>query len=163
MSRINYDTDVLKHFVRADGWLAACQYRDRRVRKAIRDNRRLQPLTYFTFCASSAIDFMLERAKVLKRDKKSGRLENVYFCEADDLEFQKIVNLIGGAAEAGFMERFENFVLCEDDHITEDRHQLDPADKVPDEASICQRFAYKALHKRFLKLFPFDVINLDLY
>jgi hypothetical protein len=163
MSRINYDEDVTKHYVRYDGWLDAFRYRQKQVKRAINGNRRTAPLSYFTFCASSAIDvFMLERAKLLRRDKKTGRLEHVYYCEAEEREFQRIANLIG-SAEAGFMEKFEDFVLFEDDRHTRGKHGLDPKKKVPDDPKIRRRIACKELHERFLELFPFDVINLDLY
>ncbi|WP_165226413.1 hypothetical protein [Aquisphaera insulae] len=163
MSRIDYDTDIVKHFVRYDGWLQALKYRHQAVRRAINGKRRTQPMNYFTFCASSAIDvFMLERAKLLKRDRSSGRLENVYYCEADEQEFAKIASLLG-SGEAGFMEKFEDFVLFRDDNHTRGKSRLDPSEKVPDDSSIRRKFACKALHEKFVGLFPFDVINLDLF
>src|SRR5262249_25642371 len=118
MSQIDYDNDVIKHHVRLDGWLKAYEYRSKQVRRATNGGRRSRPLTYFTFCASNAIDiFMLERAKLIRREKKSSRVENVYFCESKEEDFQKIVSLLG-SAEAGFMEQFEEFVLFQDDENT---------------------------------------------
>lgn len=163
MSRINYDTDIVKHYVRYNGWLKAFTDRSKSVRAARNGGRRTLPLKYFTFCASSAIDvFMLEKAKLLKRDKESGRLENVFFCEKDEEEFATISNLIG-SAEAGFMEAFEDFVLFKDDKHTKGKADYDPTKAVPDEASVRRKFACKKIHIRFLECFPFDVINLDLY
>lgn len=163
MTRINYDTDVTKHYVRSDGWLEAFKFRNRRVRRAIVGGRRTQPLTYFTFFASSDIDvFMLERAKLIKRDKDSGRLEYIYYCDADEQEFARIASLIG-SGEAGFMERFESFVLFKDNRHTRGRTEFDPTESIPDDAAIRRTFGCKALHDKFVSLFPFDVINLDFY
>jgi len=162
MSRIDYEKDEIKHFVRFDGWLEAFKYRSKRVRRAINGEQRTQPLSYFTFCASSAIDvFMLERAGLLRRDKKSDRLDHVYYCECEEREFQTIANLIG-SSDAGFMEQFEEFVLFKDDNRTRGKQGPDPLKKVPD-AELRRKFLCKSLHRKFLDLFPFDVINLDLY
>jgi hypothetical protein len=163
MSRIDYDTDIVKHFVRFDGWLGAFRYRHKKVRGALNGGRRSVPLRYFTFCASSAIDiFMLERAKLLKRNNVSGRLEHVYFCEADDQEFARIARLLG-SSEAGFLESFEEFVLFKDDRHTLGKSNFDPSERVSDDPRVRRKFACKALHQNFVSLFPFDVINLDLF
>ncbi len=143
MSRIDYDSDITKHYVRFDGWLDAFKDRHKLVKRQINGGRRSLPLNYFTFCASSAIDvFMLERAKLLKREKVSGRLEQVYYCEADEREFVKIASLIG-SREAGFLESFEDFVLFRDDKHTRGKASFDPAEHVPDSSDIRRKFACK--------------------
>jgi hypothetical protein len=163
MKRFDYETDVVKHFVRYEGWLAAVKERKKLVKAAIDARKRKQGLSYFTFCASSAIDvFMLERVNILRRDTKTQRLKGVHFCEAEPPEFLKIANLIG-SADSGFMENFEDFVLFEDDRDTRGKSEYDPTLAVPDVANVRRKFNCKRMHHQFLDLHPFDVINLDLY
>jgi len=163
MSRIDYETDITKHFVRTDGCLDAFRYRNRKIKSAIRGKRRHVPISYFTFCAASAIDvFMLEQNGLIARERRSGRLEHVYFCECDEVEFSKISNLIG-SADAGFMEKFEDFVLFEDNDTTKGKDGFDDREKVSSDPSIRRKFSCKALQRRFIELFPFDVLNLDFY
>lgn len=160
--RIDYDTDPIKHFVRYDGWLEACRLQHRNVQSAIRAGRRKQPFSYFTFCASNAIDvFMLEKAGLLRRDEESGRLNHIYFCEKDDREFEQVVNLIK-SDEAGFKGDFKKFVLFEDSEVTLGKDEYDIQEEIPN-PRIRESFYHKRLHKRFRNLFPLDVINLDPY
>lgn len=161
--RIDYDTDVVKHLVRYEGWLHAVKERKKLVVAAQQAKKRDQGLTYFTFCASSAIDvFMLEKVNLLRRDPKTDRLKNVYFCEGEEVEFMKIANMIG-STDAGFMEIFEDFVLFQDDQHTRGLNEYDPSRPVPNAAEIRRKFNCKRMHRQFLELHPFDVINLDLY
>jgi|GEM_PF-6223238 len=160
--RIDYDSDPIKHYVRYDGWLEAFRYQHDRVDTAIRDKRRKQPFTYFTFCASNAIDvFMLEKEGFLVRDEASGRLNHVYFCEKDDGEFAQIVNLIK-SEQAGLNGDFKEIVLFEDDDDTHGKDAVDMEGRTPDKA-VRDKFRYKELHRRFRNLFPLDVINLDVH
>ncbi len=163
MKRVDYETDVVKHFVRHQGWLVAVKERKKHVKAAIDARKRKQGLSYFTFCASSAIDvFMLERANILRRDPKTQRLKGVYFCEAETPEFLKIASLIG-SSDSGFMEKFEDFVLFEDDRDTRGITEYDPTLAVPDLANVRRKINCKRMCQQFLDLHPFDVINLDLY
>src|SRR4051794_5685069 len=140
MKRFDYETDVVKHFVRHEGWLAAVKERKKLVKAAIDAGKRKRGLSYFTFCASSAIDvFMLERVNILRRDPKTQRLKGVYFCEDTPTEFLKIANLIG-SSDSGFMEKFEDFVLFEDDRDTRGKTEYDPALAVPDVANVRRKF-----------------------
>lgn len=163
MKRIEYDKDIVKHFVRHYGWLAAVRERKSLVNAAIAAGERESTLSYFTFCASSAVDvFMLEQANLVRRDRKTDRLRGVYFCESDPNEFMKIAGLIG-SQEAGFQERFEEFVLFQDDKHTLGKVDHDPALAIPNASEVRRKFTCKKMHQRFLDLHPFDVINLDLY
>ena len=152
--RINYETDPLKHYVRRHGWLTATKQQ----KQAIRNRSKRIPLRYFTFCAAEAIDvFMLEREGILGRSGDTGRLEGVYFCEADDKSFGTIADLIG-SPEQGFQGQFEKIVLFEDDEETEGRTLTDE-DFYP--SNIRRKLRDKDAHQRLRAAFPFDIINLD--
>lgn len=162
MTRIDYDTDVFKHYVRKQGWLEECIFRQKQVLRDLRAGRRTQPFTYFTFCASNAIDvFMLEQAGLLRRDAKTRRLENVYFCEYEQSEFERIVTRIG-SSEGGFLGDFKEFVLFADSKDTKGKDRISDGEEVPD-VKVREKFRNKELYNRFRSLFPLDVINLDPY
>lgn len=157
MTDIDYATDVLKHYVRKNGWLPAC----REQRGAVSPSKQ-NPLRYFTFCAAEAIDvFMLERAGILRRSNDNGRLESVFFCERDEEVFGKIARLIG-SPDQGFQGEFEDIVLFEEDEDTRERelysnrNEFFPAD-------VRKKLRHKDAHQRLRDAFPFDVINLDLF
>ena len=61
---------------------------------------------------------MLEREGILNRSEQTGRLEGVYFCEADPDKFGVIADLIG-SPEQGFQGEFEKIVLFKDDDDTQ--------------------------------------------
>lgn len=157
MSGIDYATDVLKHYVRRNGWLPACQEQ----RSAVKPSKQ-NPLRYFTFCAAEAIDvFMLERAGILKRSEESGRLESVFFCERYPEAFGKIAGLIG-SPEQGFQGEFEKIVLFEEDEDTRERELVSEADEYFS-ADVRKKLRYKDANRRLKQAFPFDVINLDVF
>src|SRR5438309_1955133 len=80
--RLNYETDVIKHYVRLVGWLPASNQR----KSAVGSGR---PVRYFTFCAASAVDvFMLEREEVIRRNVEDGVLQETYYCEFDPPDFR---------------------------------------------------------------------------
>ena len=159
MPHIDYRKDVPKHYVRKYGWLPA----SKKQKQAIKKRSKKIPLRYFTFCAAEAIDvFMLEREQILQRSELTGRLENVYFCEKDQAAFGKIADLIG-SPEQGFEGDFAKIVLFEDD---EDTSGLSLEDDIPySEISeaVHKKLRYKDAHHRFCRVFPFDIINLDVF
>ena len=156
MSHINFETDLLKHYVRRYGWLKATKQQERAISKRSKGI----PLRYFTFCAADAIDvFMLEREGIVKRSEKTGRLEGVYFCEKDPEPFGRIADLIG-SPQQGFQGAFEKIVLFEDDEETrgktlEDEHPYTP--------EVREKLRYKDAHHRLHEASPFDIINLDVF
>ena len=155
MSYINFERDLLKHYVRRYGWLGATKQQ----KHAIRGRSKSIPLRYFTFCAEAAIDvFMLVHEGIIERSEQTGRLEGVYFCEQDDSKFGIIADLIGSPAQ-GFPGPFEKIVLFEDDEETEGRTLEDDLPYTSD--SLNKKLRYKDAHCRLRKAFPFDVINLD--
>lgn len=149
--RINYETDVVKHYVRLNGWLPSCRRRKTKVKR--------RPFRYFTFCAASAVDvFMLERDGILKRTQE-GLLEATYFCEQDAEQFEEIVNLIGTRGQ-GLLGKFEEIVLFKETSETNGRTYLDPGpDKITD--ILRRQLQIKDKHQQLVAAFPFDVINLD--
>lgn len=158
MARIDFKTDIPKHFVRKYGWLPACQNQLIACRKKRYLNN--YPLRYFTFCAAEAIDvFMLEREGILKRSDETGRLQGVYFCEQDAKDFGIIADLIG-SPEQGFRGELEKIVLFEDDNDTKGK-SLEDIEPYPPE--IRKKLNFKDAHNRLRRAFPFDIINLDVY
>ena len=158
MSHINYEDDLLKHYVRTDGWLAAAQQQKRAIR---RRSKRI-PLRYFTFCAAEAIDvFMLERAGILERAAGTGYLEGVYFCEKNSEHFGKIADFIG-SPEQGFRGEFEEIVLFKEDAETSGKTWLEEGEN-PHSPEIREKLQVKDTHLRLKEAFPFDIVNLDVF
>lgn len=156
MMHINFEKDLLKHYVRTRGWLAAAKNQ----KNAIRKRSKRIPLRYFTFCAVDAIDvFMFEREGILKRSEETGILDAVYFCERDLENFGLIANLIG-SREQGFPGPFEKIVLFKDDDETEGKTFDDDNFHTAD---LREKLRYKDAHCRLRKAFPFDIINLDVF
>ena len=154
MMHINFEEDILKHFVRTHGWLAAAKNQ----KQAIKNRSKRIPLRYFTFCAAEAIDVcMLEREGILVRSKKTGHLEGVYFCEKDPQDFIRIAGLIGLEAQ-GFLGEFEKIVLFKDDQDTLGK-KFGDGNYYPSE--IRTKLICKDAHHRLRDAFPFDIINLD--
>ena len=61
-----YEDDLLKHYVRINGWLPLCKERhDSLQGRAAKLRRRLR---YFTFCSVNAVDvLMLDVANIINR------------------------------------------------------------------------------------------------
>jgi hypothetical protein len=161
MANIDYTTDLLKHYVRRDGWLPASRAQLGTISGTRRRQIRKLPLRYFTFCASDAIDvFMLENEGLLTRDEHTGRLDGVFFCEHKEKDFGIIADLIG-SPEQGFLGKFEDIVLFEEDEDTGDRTLLD--EDLAYSLEVRRKLRVKDAHIRLKNSFPFDIINLDVY
>lgn len=156
---IDWDSDVPKHFVRTKGWLPGCGHQYRLVKSQRRRGRRV-PFKYFTFCGSKAVDvFMLERAGILKRSEKTGRLQGVYFCEQLPDDFHDTQVLLGADA-VGFLGNFEQICLFENGSDTEGRRLTDSEAEYY-EAPVREKLKVKEAHLGFIDSSPYDVINLD--
>jgi len=154
ISRINYDVDIAKHFVRLNGWLPAAGYRASRV-GANRDPK------YLTFCAANAIDvFLLEQEGHVKRDPKTSRLNSVYFCERTPDDFGTISSLIGSGHQ-GFLGDFAEIVLFEDTQATVGRN-LGESGEYGRDTNLRHQLRIKEVNKRLKGSFPFDILNLDI-
>ena len=154
-TKLDWDTDVVKHYVRRFGWLPAASDQFAASKNANRDPR------YFTFCASNALDvFLFLNEGVLKRDPETDVVSNTYFCEARPDEFNRISQLIG-AHEQGFLGEFHDIILFEDDNRTLGKDIND--DKQRFSGEVRRRLNTKERHQNFKASIPFDVINLDVY
>ena len=84
-TKLDWDADVPKHYVRRFAWLPAAAAQFQASRSAYRDP------SYFTFCASNAIDvFLFLKEGVISRAPATDVVLNTYFCEARDVEFNRI-------------------------------------------------------------------------
>ena len=154
---IDYDSDLVKHFIRTDGWLPVC----RRRLKAIR-NEQPRRLRYFTFCAVGAVDvLMLDVANVVKRSA-ANKFNTVVFFGRDGESIVQTEKSIPGAI--GFPGNFIKVVLLADpdETLLEDGDPLESPENEPDEADVRRTQVNLSIKQGFIRQFPFDVINLDL-
>lgn len=150
--RLDYDTDLVKHYVRLVGWLPAIRHRAARVGE--------RNLRYLTFCAAKAIDvFLLEMEDLISRDPETGRLIDIYYCEREAEDFASIATLIGSAAQ-GFLGDFADIVLFQTPPELENAN-LDELDHLPRDSIRRHQLHLKDSNNRLRDAFPFDVINLD--
>ena len=154
-TKLDWDMDVVKHYVRRFGWLPAASDQFAASRDANRDPK------YFTFCASNALDvFLFLNEGVLSRDPETDVVSNTYYCEAKPDEFNRISQLVG-AHEQGFLGDFHDMILFEDDDSTRGRKLSDAGQRYTGE--VRRRLNVKERHQNFRASIPFDVINLDVY
>lgn len=158
--KLNYNTDPVKHFVRAKGWLPAFRTIKNFVDREVREKKRTERCKYLTFCAVQAVDvFMLEQSRYIHRDTNTKRLNNVYFCETELESFSAIKQMIG-AADNGFYGDFKKIVLQD---IEEDLGGGDDPFDEPSSEEDREKLRLKSVKKQLISVFPFDVINLDFY
>jgi len=155
---IDYENDLLKHFVRTNGWLPVCERRLKAIRQ--KQDRRLR---YFTFCAVQAIDvLMLDVAKVIRRSETK-RFDTVFFFDKDESSVFETRKRIPGAI--GFPGNFVEVVLLDepdDAALIEDYEPLNAPENEEDDASVNAALLARDQRAKFIKSFPFDVVNLDL-
>ena len=154
-TKLHWDTDVVKHYVRKYGWLPAAKMQ---AQAALNSGRSPK---YLSFCASEAVDiFLFLREGILKRNADTNVIERTYFCEDDPTDFGIISQLIG-AHEQGFYGNFQEMILFEDDDTTQGLALNDIANRYSSE--IRSKLSIKDRHQRFRSMVPFDIINLDPY
>jgi len=157
---LNYNTDIIKHYVRYHGWLKPFKTIVNHIDGLIKRGQRADKCKYLTFCAVQAIDvFMFEQLKYLYRNENSKRLENVYYCENDEQSFSIIQRLIG-SSDQGFFGDFKKIVLLKESDVIV--NSADPFDE-PETAEEREKLRLLGVKKSLVAKFPFDVINLDLY
>ncbi|HWZ42487.1 MAG TPA: hypothetical protein VNW97_03380 [Candidatus Saccharimonadales bacterium] len=154
-----FENCPLKHFVRIHGWLPA----GRRRLKHLQSQRKSRRLRYFTFCAAGAIDvLMLDIANIVRRST-SGKFDSVVFFDKNPEAVNETQKNIPGSN--GFPADFTSLVLATD---PEEDNLLDAA--AVDEWNVSEpdtrenRLKQNLLRqrRRFMGLFPFDIVNLDL-
>ena len=124
-TKVDWNTDVEKHYVRRRAWLPAATAQVEASRNSGRDPN------YLTFCAAEAIDvFLFLKEGVLTRDPTTDVVVNTYFCEKKDDQFSRIAQLLG-AHEPGFLGDFADMILFEDDEETRNADLSDTANAVP--------------------------------
>lgn len=154
-TRLDWDVDVTKHYVRREAWLPAAIEQVEASRQSGREPK------YLTFCAANAIDvFLFLKEGVISRDEQTDVVQNTYFCEKFPEEFNEISQLIG-AHEQGFLGDFNDIVLFEDDEDTQGLDYDDTAQLYP--RDLRRRLDTKKKHQRFRNAGPFDVLNLDIF
>jgi len=156
-----FEDCLLKHHIRTEAWLPLCKKRLQNIRATSRP--RVRRLRYFTFCAVGAIDvLMLDVAKVITRSD-IGKFDTVFFFDRKPELVIETQKRIPGAI--GFPSDFVGTVLLNDpdDECLEDGEDpLISPEIQPDELKTRRSQLQCAERKRFIRSFPFDVINLDL-
>jgi len=167
MGTFKYERDLLKHFIRTDGWLPLCRQRRRTIRHKV-TAKNLRDLRYFTFCAAGAIDvLMLDVHNVLNPTDQG--FETVVFFDKDQESVIETQTRIPGAV--GFVGDFIKLVTALDSDDGPDIERLidgegqdflaSPEEK-QDTATVRGEARDREQLRRFFERFPFDVINLDL-
>lgn len=149
-----YEDDLLKHYVRVNGWLPLCRERREQLKKrAAKLQRRLR---YFTFCSVNAVDvLMLDVAKVITLSTED-RFDTVYFFDrTPDLVAQTQLRIPGSI---GFVGSFVETVL----EPVAGNDPLSAPTAESDTAEVRKKQTLAATKLDFIRSFPFDVLNLDL-
>ena len=153
-TRIDWDADVSKHYVRRRAWLPAALAQVEASRRSGRQPK------YLTFCAANAIDvFLFLKEGVISRDRHTDVVQDTYFCERYDEEFNEISQLIG-AHEQGFLGDFKDIVLYQDDEETRCLDYDDATQRFS--RSVRGRLDTRKKQRRLKNLAPFDLLNLDI-
>jgi hypothetical protein len=156
-----FEDDLLKHYVRVNGWLPACKYRVSAMRKET-GPKKARRLRYFTFCAVGAIDvLMLDVYKILQSG--SSGFDTVVFFDKTPEDVDATIQRIPGAN--GFPGDFVEVVLSGEMlnapvHLAAD--SLLAPENESDSKEVWRRQHLHAMRHDFTQCFPFDVINLDL-
>lgn len=156
-----FEDCLLKHHIRREAWLPLCKKRLQNIRAA--SGSRARRLRYFTFCAVGAMDvLMLDVAKVIARSDV-GKFDTVFFFDKKPELVIETQKRIPGAI--GFPGDFVSTVLLNgpDEECLEDGEEpLISPEIEPDELRTRRSQLQCAERNRFIRSFPFDVINLDL-
>jgi hypothetical protein len=151
-----FETCLLKHHVRVNGWLPRCAARLKDIQ-----SQRPRRLRYFTFCAIGAVDvLMLDVARIIRMSGQQ-RFDTVVFFDKDSEAVNETLKRIRGSI--GFNGKFTDIVLM-------DIHAARPGDasNLTSATNDEDNFATRALQRDrqqqsdFVNCFPFDIINLDL-
>jgi len=158
-SLFRYEDDLLKHYVRTVAWLPLCSRRLSTVRAGKRPEA-FKRLRYFTFCAVGAVDvLMLDIARVLRQ--KNDRFDSVVFFDATPEDIIETQKRIPGAI--GFPGKFADIVLLEDPDEDSVIDGLESPAETPESRLGRDLQRRLTMRRDFIRTFPFDVLNLDLY
>jgi hypothetical protein len=151
-----FETCLLKHHVRVNGWLPRCAARLRAVK-----DQKPRRIRYFTFCAIGAVDvLMLNVANIVQMSTKR-KFDTVVFFDKDADAVNETLKRIPGSV--GFNGKFTEIVLM-DPHavLPVGTDNLTSATEDEDTLEIRSIQRDRQQHADFIKRFPFDIINLDL-
>jgi hypothetical protein len=158
-----YEDCPLKHYIRTQLWVPICKNRKNIVKSTGTKRARERRLRYFTFCAAGAIDVLtLDVERVINPSEK-GWFDVVCFFDRNEEYVLEAQKRIPGAI--GFPGNFTKIVLLQDPQEDEVVDEVAPLLSPKDEADTLQthqRQLELAQRRRFIKQFPFDIINLDL-
>jgi hypothetical protein len=171
MGTFKYERDLLKHFIRTDGWLPLCRQRRKKIRYKV-TAKNLRDLRYFTFCAVGAIDVLMLDVNNILNPTQQG-FETVVFFDKDRESVIETQTRIPGSV--GFVGDFVKLVTSldpDDDPIQDDVQRLIEGEgegdflaspeAEPDTADVREQKRDREQLRQFVDRFPFDVINLDL-
>lgn len=156
-----FESCLMKHYVRREGWLPACKERLLEIQGKQDKNR--PRLKYFTFCATGAIDVVMLDLEKVVRASGAGAFDTVYYFDVDDAQVARTRESIPGAI--GFPGDFVDIVLAEDpleSQVTDVVSSLEPPVEETFTRHTREQIRRLAIRREFIKAFPFDVINLDL-
>lgn len=166
MGIFKYERDLLKHFIRTDGWLPLCRQRRKAIRSKVKSKNQ-RDLRYFTFCAVGAIDvLMLDVNNILNPTERG--FETVAFFDTNRESVIETQTRIPGSV--GFVGDFVKLVTSLDGDDDPEIERLiegegdflaSPATEL-DTAEVRGERRDREQLKQFFERFPFDVINLDL-
>jgi hypothetical protein len=151
-----FETCLLKHHVRVNGWLPRCEARLQDVRATGKPRR----LRYFTFCAVGAVDvLMLDVARIVKMSDQR-KFDTVVFFDKDTDHVNETLKRIPGSI--GFNGVFTDVVLLDLHAGAVAADTL--SSEITDEDTLQTRKSQRDRdqHLGFIKQFPFDIVNLDL-
>jgi hypothetical protein len=158
-----HEDDLLKHYVRIDGWRPLCRNRLRTIREATPRRSTPRRLRYFTFCAVGAIDvLMLDVAKIIRRSANK-KFDTVFFFDRTNEYVIETQKRIPGAI--GFPGDFVDLILrddAEDEIVLDVNAPLEPPAEREDLHDVRSNQIQASIRRQFINSFPFDVINLDL-
>ena len=163
---VDYSTDLLKHYVRYNGWLPFCRGRKQLLAKSQTKVRNKRGLRYFTFCAVGAMDvLMLSQEGIINTDPKQPFKMVTFFDRTDDL-VEETRRRIPGAR--GFIGEFVSLMLSKDAADLDSMGLVDVNDVLQPplhkEDTLANRDSMRRSSKvgELFNSFPYDIINLDL-
>ncbi len=151
-----FEDCLLKHFIRREVWLPKCRAQLKVLKSETNKSKKRPPrrMRYFTFCAVGALDvLLLDREKILKKSSAK-EFDTVFFFDRDEDAVSETRKRIPGAN--GFPGDFVKVVL-----EAEQGAGLEAPANAENTREVREAQQKRAQHEKFLKSFPFDVINLD--
>ncbi len=158
-----YEDCLRKHHIRTKCWLPLCKKRKQIVKSSTIRKARERRLRYFTFCAAGAIDVLLLDLEKVIRPSSNGWFDVVCFFDRTEEYVIETQKRIPGAI--GFPGDFTRIVLLDDPDENQVIDEIAPLESPAEAAdTLATQEAQRDLAQRrkFVRQFPFDIVNLDL-